>query len=264
MPQTTSRRWAPSRLVMAAGGSRRDRGASYPRGKHCGPGATGASSAAYNSDRHEPRHRHVPGARLALVQQEGRPRQHQPPFFRGARIGVIGPNGSGKSSLLKVLAGVDTEFEGQRIVVGGHADRLRAAGAEADAGDGAPEPRGGGLGPRGLLTRYEKLNEKLGENLDPDEMQKVVDELERVQTDIEHTQRLGARAPAGAREPRARPAGRRTRTWGRSRGASGAAWRSARCCSSTPTCCCSTSPRTTSTPTPWTGSSGTSPTTRAR
>ena len=34
-------------------------------------------------------------------------------YFYGAKIGVIGLNGSGKSSLLKILAGVDTEFSGK-------------------------------------------------------------------------------------------------------------------------------------------------------
>ncbi|MFM8356694.1 MAG: ATP-binding cassette domain-containing protein, partial [Gammaproteobacteria bacterium] len=34
-------------------------------------------------------------------------------FFPGAKIGVLGLNGSGKSSLLRIMAGVDTEFEGE-------------------------------------------------------------------------------------------------------------------------------------------------------
>src|SRR3954447_25005637 len=34
-------------------------------------------------------------------------------YFYGAKIGVLGLNGSGKSSLLKILAGVDKQFEGQ-------------------------------------------------------------------------------------------------------------------------------------------------------
>jgi sulfate-transporting ATPase len=34
-------------------------------------------------------------------------------FFPGAKIGVLGLNGSGKSTLLKILAAVDTEFEGE-------------------------------------------------------------------------------------------------------------------------------------------------------
>src|SRR5215510_8784061 len=37
-------------------------------------------------------------------------------YFYGAKIGVLGLNGSGKSSLLKILAGVDTEFSGETSV----------------------------------------------------------------------------------------------------------------------------------------------------
>ena len=34
-------------------------------------------------------------------------------FFPGAKIGVLGPNGSGKSTLLKIMAGIETEFQGE-------------------------------------------------------------------------------------------------------------------------------------------------------
>ena len=34
-------------------------------------------------------------------------------FFPGAKIGVVGANGSGKSSLLRIMAGVDTNFQGE-------------------------------------------------------------------------------------------------------------------------------------------------------
>ena len=40
-------------------------------------------------------------------------------FFGGAKIGVIGANGSGKSTLLRIMAGIDDEFEGQRIQLAG-------------------------------------------------------------------------------------------------------------------------------------------------
>ena len=36
-------------------------------------------------------------------------------FFPGAKIGVLGLNGSGKSSLLKIMAGLDPEFDGEAI-----------------------------------------------------------------------------------------------------------------------------------------------------
>src|SRR4028118_191664 len=41
-------------------------------------------------------------------------------YFYGAKIGVIGLNGSGKSSLLRILAGVDKEFNGETVISPGH------------------------------------------------------------------------------------------------------------------------------------------------
>ncbi|MDQ1525366.1 MAG: energy-dependent translational throttle protein EttA, partial [Pyrinomonadaceae bacterium] len=41
-------------------------------------------------------------------------------YFYGAKIGVIGLNGSGKSSLLRILAGTDTEFIGETVISPGH------------------------------------------------------------------------------------------------------------------------------------------------
>jgi len=36
-------------------------------------------------------------------------------FFPGAKIGILGLNGAGKSSLLRIMAGVDTEFDGEAV-----------------------------------------------------------------------------------------------------------------------------------------------------
>ena len=41
-------------------------------------------------------------------------------YFYGAKIGVIGLNGSGKSSLLRILSGVDQEFEGKTVISPGY------------------------------------------------------------------------------------------------------------------------------------------------
>ena len=41
-------------------------------------------------------------------------------YFYGAKIGVLGLNGSGKSSLLRIMAGVDHEFEGQATLSAGY------------------------------------------------------------------------------------------------------------------------------------------------
>ena len=41
-------------------------------------------------------------------------------YFYGAKIGVLGLNGSGKSSLLRIMAGVDQEFNGKAILSPGY------------------------------------------------------------------------------------------------------------------------------------------------
>ena len=49
-------------------------------------------------------------------------------YFYGAKIGVIGLNGSGKSSLLRILAGVDKEFNGETVISPGLYRRLSGTG----------------------------------------------------------------------------------------------------------------------------------------
>ena len=52
-------------------------------------------------------------------------------FYHGAKIGVLGANGAGKSSLLRIMAGVDHDFQGEAWAARRHAHRLPAAGAAA-------------------------------------------------------------------------------------------------------------------------------------
>jgi sulfate-transporting ATPase len=49
-------------------------------------------------------------------------------FFPGAKIGVLGLNGSGKSTLLKIMAGIDTDIQGEARADAGPEHRLPAAG----------------------------------------------------------------------------------------------------------------------------------------
>ncbi len=55
-------------------------------------------------------------------------------FFPGAKIGVLGLNGAGKSTLLRIMAGIDTEIEGEARPQLWHQNRLPAAGAAAQPG----------------------------------------------------------------------------------------------------------------------------------
>ena len=52
-------------------------------------------------------------------------------FYPDAKIGVLGINGSGKSTLLKIMAGMDTEYQGEGFVAEGATRGLPAAGAAA-------------------------------------------------------------------------------------------------------------------------------------
>ena len=107
-------------------------------------------------------------------------------FYPDAKIGVLGPNGAGKSTLLRIMAGVDREFVGDaRITEGFRAGLL----AQEPALDPAKDVRGnvedGVAAQRVVLDRYNQLSMKLGENLPPPEMERVTDELQRTQDEIE-------------------------------------------------------------------------------
>src|SRR6187200_3308411 len=96
-------------------------------------------------------------------------------FYPGAKIGVIGGNGSGKSSLLRIMAGVDREFLGEarphpgtKIGYFAQEPELGSAKTVREAVEQAVHNQ------RSLLTRFEELSAKLGEELDDDEMNKVL------------------------------------------------------------------------------------------
>jgi sulfate-transporting ATPase len=107
-------------------------------------------------------------------------------FYPGAKIGVLGANGAGKSTLLRIMAGVDQDFLGEAKP----ADGVRIGYLPQEPRlDPAKDARGnveeGVAEMRGLLTRFDEINARLGEPLDPDEMEKVLEEQARVQDAIE-------------------------------------------------------------------------------
>ena len=107
-------------------------------------------------------------------------------FFPGAKIGVLGLNGAGKSSLLRIMSGEDQEFIGEAFPAEGlsvgflHQEpRLNASkNVLGNVEEGVAEIKA-------LLARYDEVNAKLGEDLTPDAMEKVLDEQSRIQDKID-------------------------------------------------------------------------------
>ncbi|MDP9405020.1 MAG: energy-dependent translational throttle protein EttA [Actinomycetota bacterium] len=107
-------------------------------------------------------------------------------FFPGAKIGVIGPNGAGKSTLLRIMAGADTEFEGEAWP--GHGVTVGYLSQEPQLDptkDVLGNVRDGMAESVRLLERFEQLTTAMAEPLDDDAMAKVYDEFAQVQDAIE-------------------------------------------------------------------------------
>jgi ATP-binding cassette ChvD family protein len=107
-------------------------------------------------------------------------------FFPGAKIGVIGSNGAGKSTLLRVMALVEKDFIGSARP----ADGIRIGYVPQEPRlDETKDVRGNVeeavASTRALLQRYEDLSARLAEPLDPDTMEKVLEDLGKTQDAIE-------------------------------------------------------------------------------
>ena len=107
-------------------------------------------------------------------------------FLPGAKIGVLGLNGAGKSSILKIMAGEDRQFVGEAWPAEGISIGLLHQEPKLDPSKtvlGNVEE--GVAATKALLTRYDEVNAKLGEDLSPDQMEKVLDEQGKLQDKIE-------------------------------------------------------------------------------
>jgi energy-dependent translational throttle protein EttA len=107
-------------------------------------------------------------------------------FYPGAKIGVVGPNGSGKSSLLRIMAGVDTDFQGEAWPAKG--TRVGYLPQEPEL-DESMDVRGnvelGVKGTRDLLRRFEEVNMAFAEVTTDEEMNRLLEEQGKLQDRIE-------------------------------------------------------------------------------
>ncbi len=107
-------------------------------------------------------------------------------FLPGAKIGVIGSNGAGKSTLLKIMAGLDKDIVGEAMPAPGLKIGYLAQEPQLDP---AKDVRGNVLDgvaeTRALLTRFEEISMKMGEDISDAEMAKLLDEQATLQDKIE-------------------------------------------------------------------------------
>jgi ATP-binding cassette ChvD family protein len=107
-------------------------------------------------------------------------------FFPGAKIGVLGLNGAGKSSLLRIMAGVDRDFDGEAIPM---PDMRVGFLPQEPQLDSAKNVRGNveeGMGETlGLLTRFNEISDRFAGPLEDDEMAKLLEEQGELQVKID-------------------------------------------------------------------------------
>lgn len=110
-------------------------------------------------------------------------------FFYGAKIGVLGLNGSGKSTLLKIIAGLDTEYQGEVVFSPGYTIGMLEQEPILDPDKTVREIVEEGVSEVvGLLKEFETINEKFSDPEvmeDPDKMQKLIDKQAEVQQELD-------------------------------------------------------------------------------
>jgi ATP-binding cassette ChvD family protein len=107
-------------------------------------------------------------------------------FFPGAKIGVLGLNGAGKSSLLRIMAGVDTEFEGEARPQPGIQVGFLPQESALDPGKDVRGNVEEGLGEaKSLLERFNEISARFAEPMDDDEMTALLEEQGKLQDAID-------------------------------------------------------------------------------
>jgi len=107
-------------------------------------------------------------------------------FYPGAKIGVIGGNGAGKSTLLRIMAGIDKDFFGEAKPADGITVGFLSQEPQLDATkDVLGNVEEAVASTKKLLTRFDEVNARLGEDITPEEMDKLLEEQAKLQDAIE-------------------------------------------------------------------------------
>ena len=107
-------------------------------------------------------------------------------FYPGAKIGVLGVNGAGKSTLLKIMAGIETEFNGEAWSADGASVGYLPQEPELDPSKDVAGNVMEGVGAiKNLIDRFNEVSAKFAEPLEDDEMNKLLEEQGELQEQID-------------------------------------------------------------------------------
>jgi energy-dependent translational throttle protein EttA len=107
-------------------------------------------------------------------------------FYPGAKIGVLGANGAGKSSLLRIMAGVDHDFQGEAWPHEGTRIGYLSQEPQLDPSKNVKENVDVAVKPTlDLLKTFEEISNKFAEPMSDDQMTKLLDQQAKVQERID-------------------------------------------------------------------------------
>jgi len=107
-------------------------------------------------------------------------------FFLGAKIGIIGANGSGKTTLLKIMAGLETDFDGDRMMSKEVSVGYLSQEPDLTPGKTVREVVSEGVGElAGLLAEYDEISNRFADPMDDNEMEKLLERQGSIQEKIE-------------------------------------------------------------------------------
>ena len=108
-------------------------------------------------------------------------------FFYGAKIGIIGLNGSGKSTLMKIIAGIDKNYQGEVVFAPGYSVGYLEQEPQLDDTKTVKEVVEEGCAATvALLKEYEDINMKLCEPMSDDEMNRLIERQGELYEQIDH------------------------------------------------------------------------------